>query len=66
MEVFLYKMSMLSFAHKFCQTLDGKVVVDACAAPGGKTAHLLERFDLKKLYTLLIKIQNAYCVFLKT
>ena len=32
--------------------LDGKVVVDACAAPGGKTAHLLERFDLKKLYAI--------------
>ena len=32
--------------------LNGKVVVDACAAPGGKTAHLLERFDLKKLYAI--------------
>ena len=32
--------------------LTGKVVVDACAAPGGKTAHLLERFDLKKLYAI--------------
>lgn len=32
--------------------LDGKVVVDACAAPGGKTAHILERFNPKKLIAL--------------
>ncbi len=32
--------------------LDQQIVVDACAAPGGKTAHLLERFDLKKLYAI--------------
>ncbi|MGE8541431.1 MAG: 16S rRNA (cytosine(967)-C(5))-methyltransferase RsmB [Acinetobacter sp.] len=32
--------------------LDDKVVVDACAAPGGKTAHILERFTPKKLIAL--------------
>ncbi|MCU4386412.1 16S rRNA (cytosine(967)-C(5))-methyltransferase RsmB [Acinetobacter haemolyticus] len=32
--------------------LDGKVVVDACAAPGGKTAHILERFNPKKLIAI--------------
>ncbi|OEY96838.1 16S rRNA (cytosine(967)-C(5))-methyltransferase [Acinetobacter proteolyticus] len=32
--------------------LDNKVVVDACAAPGGKTAHILERFNPKKLIVL--------------
>ncbi|MFW2150500.1 16S rRNA (cytosine(967)-C(5))-methyltransferase RsmB [Acinetobacter gyllenbergii] len=32
--------------------LDNKVVVDACAAPGGKTAHILERFNPKKLIAL--------------
>ncbi len=32
--------------------LDGKVVVDACAAPGGITAHLLEKFQPKKLIAL--------------
>ena len=32
--------------------LDGKVVVDACAAPGGKTAHLLEKFQPKKLIAI--------------
>ena len=32
--------------------LNGKVVIDACAAPGGKTAHLLEKFDLKRLIAL--------------
>ena len=32
--------------------LDNKVVVDACAAPGGKTAHILERFNPQKLIAL--------------
>ncbi|MBH2001704.1 MAG: 16S rRNA (cytosine(967)-C(5))-methyltransferase RsmB [Moraxellaceae bacterium] len=32
--------------------LDDQVVVDACAAPGGKTAHILERFNPKKLIAL--------------
>ncbi|WP_343619180.1 16S rRNA (cytosine(967)-C(5))-methyltransferase RsmB [Acinetobacter proteolyticus] len=32
--------------------LDNKVVVDACAAPGGKTAHILERFNPKKMIAL--------------
>ncbi|MEO3357878.1 16S rRNA (cytosine(967)-C(5))-methyltransferase RsmB [Acinetobacter haemolyticus] len=32
--------------------LDGKVLVDACAAPGGKTAHILERFNPKKLIAI--------------
>ncbi|WP_089606627.1 16S rRNA (cytosine(967)-C(5))-methyltransferase RsmB [Acinetobacter piscicola] len=32
--------------------LDDLVVVDACAAPGGKTAHILERFNPKKLIAL--------------
>lgn len=32
--------------------LDGKTVIDACAAPGGKTAHLLERFNPEKLIAL--------------
>lgn len=32
--------------------LDGKFVVDACAAPGGKTAHILETFNVKKLIAL--------------
>lgn len=32
--------------------LDGKFVIDACAAPGGKTAHILESFDVKKLIAL--------------
>lgn len=40
------------FCAQILPDLNGKVVVDACAAPGGKTAHLLERFDLKKLYAI--------------
>ncbi|MEG0488905.1 MAG: transcription antitermination factor NusB, partial [Acinetobacter sp.] len=32
--------------------LDDLIVVDACAAPGGKTAHILERFNPKKLIAL--------------
>jgi 16S rRNA (cytosine967-C5)-methyltransferase len=32
--------------------LDDKVVIDACAAPGGKTAHLLEMYSPKKLIAL--------------
>lgn len=32
--------------------LEDKVVVDACAAPGGKTAHILEKYSPKKLYAL--------------
>lgn len=32
--------------------LDGQFVIDACAAPGGKTAHILESFDVKKLIAL--------------
>lgn len=32
--------------------LEGKVVVDACAAPGGKTAHILEKYSPKKLYAV--------------
>ncbi|ANF82936.1 16S rRNA (cytosine(967)-C(5))-methyltransferase [Acinetobacter sp. NCu2D-2] len=32
--------------------LDGKFVIDACAAPGGKTAHILETFEPKKLIAI--------------
>ena len=32
--------------------LEAKVVVDACAAPGGKTAHILEKYSPKKLYAI--------------
>lgn len=32
--------------------LDGKTVIDACAAPGGKTAHILEMYRPKKLIAL--------------
>lgn len=32
--------------------LDDQVVIDACAAPGGKAAHILERFNPQKLIAL--------------
>ena len=32
--------------------LNGKIVIDACAAPGGKTAHILEKYQPKKLIAL--------------
>ena len=32
--------------------LNGKLVIDACAAPGGKTAHILEKFQPQKLIAL--------------
>lgn len=32
--------------------LDDKFVIDACAAPGGKAAHILETFDLRKMIAL--------------
>ena len=32
--------------------LNGKLVIDACAAPGGKTAHILEIYQPKKLTAL--------------
>lgn len=32
--------------------LDQKIVIDACAAPGGKTAHILETYTPKKLYAI--------------
>ncbi|MEB3768286.1 16S rRNA (cytosine(967)-C(5))-methyltransferase RsmB [Acinetobacter sp. MD2] len=32
--------------------LDSKLVIDACAAPGGKTAHLLEKFKPAQLIAL--------------
>ncbi|MGC3819460.1 16S rRNA (cytosine(967)-C(5))-methyltransferase RsmB [Acinetobacter sp. G11] len=32
--------------------LNGKMVIDACAAPGGKTAHILEKYQPKKLIAL--------------
>jgi len=34
------------------QAEPGMRVLDACAAPGGKTAHLLERYDLQQLVAL--------------
>lgn len=36
-------------AARFLDVRDGMRVLDACAAPGGKTAHLLERADLDLL-----------------
>ncbi|MHA3056206.1 16S rRNA (cytosine(967)-C(5))-methyltransferase RsmB [Acinetobacter sp. ANC 4633] len=44
--------------------LNGKIVVDACAAPGGKTAHLLEKFQPAQLIALdqdakrLVRVQE--------
>ncbi len=32
--------------------LNGKIIIDACAAPGGKTAHILEKYQPKKLIAL--------------
>jgi 16S rRNA (cytosine967-C5)-methyltransferase len=32
--------------------LNGKFVIDACAAPGGKTAHILEKYQPRKLIAL--------------
>lgn len=32
--------------------LEDQIVVDACAAPGGKTAHILEKYSPKKLYAI--------------
>lgn len=32
--------------------LNGKLAIDACAAPGGKTAHILEMYQPKKLIAL--------------
>ncbi|MBF7689142.1 16S rRNA (cytosine(967)-C(5))-methyltransferase RsmB [Acinetobacter rathckeae] len=32
--------------------INAKIVIDACAAPGGKTTHLLERFTPKKLIAI--------------
>ncbi len=32
--------------------LDGKIVLDACAAPGGKTAHLLEQYSPQRMIAL--------------
>ncbi len=32
--------------------LNDKIVLDACAAPGGKTAHLLEKYNVKKLIAI--------------
>lgn len=32
--------------------LTGKTVLDACAAPGGKTAHLLEKYDVARMVAL--------------
>ncbi len=45
-------MNTLSCAQLYCQILDDKFVIDACAAPGGKTAHILETFQPKKLIAL--------------
>lgn len=32
--------------------LDDKIVIDACAAPGGKTTHILEKYQVKQLIAL--------------
>lgn len=36
----------------FDKKLDGKTIIDACAAPGGKTTHILEKFKVNKLIAL--------------
>ena len=36
-------------AVRYADLSDGQRVLDACAAPGGKTAHVLERFDVQLL-----------------
>jgi len=38
---------------------DGMRVLDACAAPGGKTCHLLERHDLKLLTAVELEAKRA-------
>jgi 16S rRNA (cytosine967-C5)-methyltransferase len=38
---------------------DGMRVLDACAAPGGKTCHLLERHDLKLLTAVELESRRA-------
>lgn len=32
--------------------LNNKIVIDACAAPGGKTTHILEKYDVQQLIAL--------------
>ncbi len=41
--------SSAQMAGRLLPVVDGMRVLDACAAPGGKTAHLLERADLELL-----------------
>ncbi len=40
------------FCDETFKGLDGKIVLDACAAPGGKTAHLLEQYTPQKMIAL--------------